>query len=220
MNLDHLIDKYELNPLEQQIMEYMHTHIDQLKNIGIRKMAKDNFTSTSVIYKLCSKLGYEGYSDMIYHLTSTNKLQSNHFDYPYKKEFQQLLNQCEQVIVMGLGFSAPITEYMHQRLTLKGYRSFCCLHMEMFNQLYNKNTLFIVVSHSGNTQHLVNLIHSAKKNDVPVISFVSNVDSFIGTNSTLTIPIGEYDSLTHDLNNRNLFFGKTLLMFENLLFDN
>ncbi len=33
-------------------------------------MAKDNFTSTSAIYRLCNKLEFSGYSDMIYHLSS------------------------------------------------------------------------------------------------------------------------------------------------------
>ena len=34
-------------------------------------MAKDNFTSTSAIYRLCNKLEFSGYSDMIYHLSSS-----------------------------------------------------------------------------------------------------------------------------------------------------
>ena len=33
-------------------------------------MAKDNLQSTSAIYRLCNKLEFSGYSDMIYHLSS------------------------------------------------------------------------------------------------------------------------------------------------------
>ena len=69
MNIVHLSEKYELNDLEKQIIIYIQEHMKELKSIGIRQMAKDNYTSTSTIYKLCDKFGFDGYSDMIYHLT-------------------------------------------------------------------------------------------------------------------------------------------------------
>ena len=57
MNIVHLSEKYELNDLEKQIVAYMQENINELKSIGIRQMAKDNYTSTSTIYKLCNKFG-------------------------------------------------------------------------------------------------------------------------------------------------------------------
>ena len=66
MNIDHLKDKFDLNELEVSILEYIKKNQKQLKNITIRQMAKDNFTSTSAIYRLCNKLEFSGYSDMIY----------------------------------------------------------------------------------------------------------------------------------------------------------
>lgn len=50
MNILHLSEKYELNDLEQQIVIYIQEHQQELKSIGIRQMAKDNYTSTSTIY--------------------------------------------------------------------------------------------------------------------------------------------------------------------------
>lgn len=70
MNIDHLKDKFDLNELEVSLLEYIKKNQKQLKNITIRQMAKDNFTSTSAIYRLCNKLEFSGYSDMIYHLSS------------------------------------------------------------------------------------------------------------------------------------------------------
>ena len=72
MNIIHLIEKYDLNDLEKQLVEYMDSNIHQLKSISIRQMAKDNFTSTTSIYKLCNKFGFQGYSDMIFHLSVIN----------------------------------------------------------------------------------------------------------------------------------------------------
>lgn len=222
MNIVHLADKYELNDLEKQIVSYMQSHITDLKSIGIRQMAKDNYTSTSTIYKLCNKFGFEGYSDMVYHLTSTK---DTHLDFKeryseYKDSFSSLVHdQSKQFIVFGLGFSSPIAEYIQQRLTLLGYRAICVVHMEMFNHIFQENTVFIVISYSGQTPRLNDIVHTAHNNHVPVISFVGNSESPIYKDSTLPILIGNYDSFSHDLNQPNTFFGETIIAFENLLFD-
>ena len=58
MNIDHLKEKFDLNELEVSLLEYIKKNQKQLKNITIRQMAKDNFTSTSAIYRLCNKLEF------------------------------------------------------------------------------------------------------------------------------------------------------------------
>ena len=74
MDLNYLCEKYQLNEIEKSILQYLHKNISDLKKIGIRKVAKDNYTSTTTVYKLCKKLNFEGYSDMIYHFSYSNKI--------------------------------------------------------------------------------------------------------------------------------------------------
>lgn len=221
MNLDHLSEKYELNDLEKQVVTYMQDHQDTLKSIGIRQMAKDNFTSTSTIYKLCHKFGFKSYSDMIYHLTSTKDQHQDfneHYEH-YKRAFSDILShKDQQFIVFGLGFSAPIAEYIQQRLTLAGYRAMCVVHMEMLNPVFLKNSVLIVISYSGKTPRLNDIVQTATSNAIPVISFIGNKQSPIYEQSTLPIVIGDYDSFSHDLNKPQPFFGETILAFESLLF--
>lgn len=222
MNLMHLTEKYELNDLEKQIVSYMQNHLDELKSIGIRQMAKDNYTSTSTIYKLCNKFGFEGYSDMIYHLTNTKEttVDFNVRYIEYKTEFKKILNhKSSRIIVFGLGFSAPIAEYIQQRLTLLGYQTFSVVHMEMFNQLDTDNTVLIVISYSGQTPRLREIVKNASDNHVPVISFIGNKNSPIYIASSLPILIANYNSFTHDLNKPNFFFGEAIMAFESLIFD-
>lgn len=220
MNLTHLAEKFELNHLEKQIVAYMQEHMCDLKSIGIRQMAKDNYTSTSTIYKLCNKFGFDGYSDMIYHLTSTKDItiDFNHKYLEQKDAFSSLLLKAQKIVVFGLGFSAPIAEYIHQRLTLLGYQSLCVIHMEMFSQTYPKDTLFIVISYSGQTPRLNEIVHTAIENHIPVISFIANTQSPIYKDATLPILIDYYDSFSHEINKPNLFYGETLIAFETLLF--
>ena len=93
MNIDHLKDKFDLNELEVSLLEYIKKNQKQLKNITIRQMAKDNFTSTSAIYRLCNKLEFSGYSDMIYHLSSNTHNNAPAQKYEnYLPHFIQLLN--------------------------------------------------------------------------------------------------------------------------------
>lgn len=221
MNIDHLCDKYDLNNLEQQIVEYMKKNLDHLKSIGIRQMAKDNYTSTSTIYKLCDKFGFEGYSDMIYHLTSTkDSLNQNLEKYiQYKEPLLKLLEGNKRIVVFGLGFSTSIAEYMHQRLTLKGYHSLCALHMEMLSNSLFDNTVILIISHSGKTPLLMELIQLAKNHNIPIISFIGEKNSPVYDLSTLPIVIGNYDSFSYDLNRKNTFFGEAIIAFEHLLFD-
>ena len=222
MNIEHLSEKFELNNLEKQIVSYIQEHLIELKSIGIRQMAKDNYTSTSTIYKLCKKFGFDGYSDMIYHLTSTKDNHTIDFHEQYRsfyEQFQSLLqDHSKRIIVFGLGFSAPIAEYMQQRLTLLGYQAMCVVHMEMFSPHFFDNTVFIVVSYSGKTPRLNEIIRTAYHNHVPIISFIGNAHSPIIQLSSLPITIGQYDSFSHDLNRPNTFFGEAIIAFETLLF--
>ena len=222
MNIEHLSEKFELNNLEKQIVSYIQEHLIELKSIGIRQMAKDNYTSTSTIYKLCKKFGFDGYSDMIYHLTSTKDNHTIDFHEQYRsfyEQFQSLLqDHSKRIIVFGLGFSAPIAEYMQQRLTLLGYQAMCVVHMEMFSPHFFDNTVFIVVSYSGKTPRLNEIIKTAHHNHVPIISFIGNAHSPIIQLSSLPITIGQYDSFSHDLNRPNTFFGEAIIAFETLLF--
>ncbi len=222
MNIEHLSEKFELNDLEKQIVRYIQEHLTDLKSIGIRQMAKDNYTSTSTIYKLCNKFGFDGYSDMIYHLTSTKDNHTIDFHEQYRsfyEQFQSLLqDHSKHIIVFGLGFSAPIAEYMQQRLTLLGYQAMCVVHMEMFSPHFFDNTVFIVVSYSGKTPRLNEIIKTAHHNHVPIISFIGNAHSPIIQLSSLPITIGQYDSFSHDLNRPNTFFGEAIIAFETLLF--
>lgn len=223
MNIEHLSEKFELNDLEKQIVEYITQHQSQLKTIGIREMARDNFTSTSTIYKLCNKFGFSGYSDMIYHLSSsTNHVPTFNFNTieKYTDDFCQLLHayKNKRIVVFGLGFSAPVAEYIQQRLTLNHFYAMSVVHMEMFDSSHYHDTLFIVISNSGHTPRLLEIVENVHKNHIPILSFIANSNSRMIEYSTLPIIIGNYDSFVHTASSPNTFFGETIIAFESLLF--
>lgn len=222
MNIEHLREKFDLNELELAIVKYIEDNKVNLKNITIRQMASDNFTSTSAIYRLCNKFGFSGYSDMIYQLSSSsNKQEFNQNDlYQYHLDFSNLLNKHKQnnIIVFGMGFSAPIADYIQQRLTLNGFHAMSVVHTEMLDIKHQDNSLFIVISNSGITPRLVEIVENAYKNKIDIISFIANENSCLYQNATLPIIVGSYNSFTHNSLVPNTFFGQVLIVFESLLY--
>ena len=198
MNIDHLKDKFDLNELEVSLLEYIKKNQKQLKNITIRQMAKDNFTSTSAIYRLCNKLEFSGYSDMIYHLSSNTHNNAPAQKYEnYLPHFIQLLNKHK---------------------TLNGFCTMSVVHMEMLDASFQDSTFLIVISNSGITTRLEEVVETAKNNHIDIITFTGNEKSKISQYSTLPIIIGHYNPFYHDNLVPNAFFGQVLIIFESLLY--
>ena len=147
MDFKYLCDKYQLNDTETSILKYLQENISDLKKIGIRKVAKDNYTSTTTVYKLCKKLNFEGYSDMIYHFTyssqiddsetnidiytNTNKQIDNNLE-----AFNNILKKYENKLIMfvSTGISQTIANYMNERLSVNGYRSIANAHIQLLSK--------------------------------------------------------------------------------------
>ena len=180
MNIDHLKDKFDLNELEVSILTYIKKNQKNLKNITIRQMAKDNFTSTSAIYRLCNKLKFSGYSDLIYHLSDNHHthISTKNFEH-YVPQFNQLLkkHQNSRIIVFGMGFSAPIADYICQRLTLNGFYAMSVIHTEMLDENFQDDSLLIIISNSGITNRLIDFVELAHKQHVDMLCFLANKNS-------------------------------------------
>lgn len=222
MNIAHLTEKYELNDLEIQFLQYLQENLSNLKSIGIRKMAQDNYTSTSAIYKFCNKLGFSGYSDMIFSLRKEAKGDSKQVSqiYEYETAFHQLLHtyQNKKIIVFGMGFSSSIADYINQRLTIYNFSCMSVIHIEMLDYIHNNDCLFIVISQSAITPRLLELVQNAHKNNIDILTFSANKDSKLKDISSLFIHLGKYNSFSYNnMDIPNTFFGEVIIAFETLL---
>lgn len=230
MNIELLSHKHNLDTLEKKLLQYLYDNIDEIKSIGIRKLASDNYTSTSMVYKLVKKLGFEGYSDMIHYISYTynkNDNETTEDPYsklyntvtPYKKEFLKILSEYKnkQIVITGMGFSDTISNFLSQVLFLKGYSCIHTLHLQLLSPENKDNLLMIAISRSGKTSRLVELVEEASNNGFKIITFTANKDSKLAKASNLSIPIGSYDSFTNISDKFNTFFGELLLIFEYLI---
>ena len=66
MNIETLIEKYQLNEAEAQALRFMEQNKSHLKKIGIREVAKQAFISTATIVNMSKKIGFSGYSELVF----------------------------------------------------------------------------------------------------------------------------------------------------------
>ncbi len=227
MNIEYLCDKYQLSKIEQTILNYLFDNIDNLKKIGVRKVAKDNFTSTTVIYKLCKKLGFEGYSDMIYNIShfirnddsdsaidiftnAANQINSNLV--PLSGILQNSRNKL--IMLLGVGYSQMIANYMSERFVINGFKCIANTHLQLLSRSHKDDVLLIAISNSGESASILEVAQTAKNNGIQIVSFVGNENSSLANMSDLPLVLKGYEKLPHLKNPPNTFFSEVLLLFE------
>ena len=66
MDTETLIDKYQLNDSEAAVLRFMDKNRDSLRDLGIRDVARASYVSTATIVNMAKKIGYSGYSCLLY----------------------------------------------------------------------------------------------------------------------------------------------------------
>ncbi len=228
MNLEYFTNKYQLTKLEKNLLSYLYKNTNSLKKIGIRTVAKENFTSTTSIYKLCKKLGFEGYSDLIYHISYSSTMsdkQDNNIELNInsfnvlknnKEDIIKLFNKYKdkQIILVGSGLSQIMCNYMNEKLLLKGFKSISNLHMQFLSNKYSEENLIIAISHSGENLRMIEILEKANKSGIEIISFVGKDNSRIIDLSTIPLIIDSQKNNINMMNSIDTFFPELLFIFE------
>ncbi len=58
------IKNIKLSTTENNIIQFILEHNEELENYSIRDLAKQTYSSTSTIIRLAKKLGYNGYEEL------------------------------------------------------------------------------------------------------------------------------------------------------------
>lgn len=221
MDIATLIDKYQLNSTEIRILNYMDTNITNLKKIGVRKVAKENFVSTTTVINMCKKLGYSGYSELVFSLSKKISILNTSVDVDteIKISFLSIIKKYAEspIMILGSGFSQNIANYFSEYLNLYGFRATCNSHLEFIRKSEKDKVLIIVISDSGDTARTVELISTARKNGIEVIAFTGNKNSKLEKLANLTICLDSGQMQRINVGEPNLFFGNALIQFELLM---
>lgn len=70
MNKNYFFQANQLNDTEIKVLQSIIRHLEEDdKKVTIAQLAEENFVSTGFIFKMCKRLGFNGYSDLIFHLS-------------------------------------------------------------------------------------------------------------------------------------------------------
>src|SRR6056300_1042018 len=113
------------------------------------------------------------------------------------------LAECQsKVIIVGVGKSGLIAAKIASTLSSVGTPSFSisandCSHGDLGK--ISKKDILILISNSGNSDELKNIINYAKLNKIVIISFVSNKNSNLYKNSDIKLLIPESEESGHGI---------------------
>ena len=169
MNLHDITKKYILNDTELVIIE---TIINELskgnQKISIRDIASQTYVSTTVIVKLAKKLGFVGYSQMLYVLNESIHQKVSIENLSDLSEFvnnddietvQKLIDYIyqhkhEKIYLVGVGFSDIITHYFLKRLASFDIFAYDGAPIDCINARSNPS-IIILFSKSGETAEFI-----------------------------------------------------------------
>lgn len=243
MDLTKFVENKGLTEIELRVLNYMIDNIDDLNKMGVRGIAKNNFTSTSTIMRLAKKLGYSGFLEMQYNLLSLTKnevgnnindsdfIESLKLDGLLKGISNEAINSFVDILfddnqkfifIYANGFSGIVAEYINKKLLVMGKR--CILSngtdsIGVFENNLDFISSIIVISKSGETPMVLNKVKTAKEHNIKVISFTNELENSISKLSDISFKIED----TNKLDDRNImpntFFPKVLVIIELLVYE-
>jgi DNA-binding MurR/RpiR family transcriptional regulator len=193
-NLAKLFNK--LTNSEQKVFTYIYENQQKVMKMKISDLAKETFTSKTVIINLAQKLGFEGFSDLKYHLKSASYAEDDRkvledLQYNlkqniektfvvieadlYKKITREIL-EAKTVYVFARGTSKAAGSYLNHLLLTIGIK---CVFVDDYNLLtlvsktLESDELVILISLSGNTEKILEVANIAKVKGVKTIAITS-----------------------------------------------
>ena len=240
MEQNHYILTNLLSEEEERVITSITAYIEKGgKRPGIQRIAKENFLSTAFIVKMSKRLGFDGYSELYYHLARQLKTEDR---LPDRRSLQALMDnyspellerfcamlyrsRSQKLFTAGEGFSDLVVSYMVQRLSVCGFLAYDHVHFfdfMLFQKEHNLQTpaaepcIMFAVSQSGETEPVINDVRHARQNGYQIVSFTKRGDSALARLSDITFLV---DSAKQTLVGGlpNPFFGHVILAFEELM---
>lgn len=242
LDLNKITNSKDITKLEQQVLEYIINNIHNVMKLGVRGVAKENYTSTSTIMRLAKKLGYEGFIDMVYNIMpmveneekilSDEMISMNGVDITSLlkyiseediKYFIELLMKMDNkfIFIYATGMSKIIAEYLSKKLLIIGKKNIFSSGSDSVgvfeNHLEDMSILF-VISKSGETKTVLDKVNSARDKNIKIISITRETENSIAKASDINFKIFDMNKLDDRNYYPNTFFPNCCMLIEYLIF--
>ncbi|WP_243145239.1 MurR/RpiR family transcriptional regulator, partial [Clostridium neonatale] len=182
-----------LNDLELMLYRYIMKNIEKVVYMRIRELADEAHVSTTTILRFCKKLNCNGYSEFkvklkLYIENNDNKKvngdKSIIIDYFKKLNTEELdekieticelINSSSNLVFLGSGTSGIICKYAARYFSAIGkFATYIDDPYFPTNYKTYENCVIIVLSVSGETQSVINLINNFKRENCSIVSITN-----------------------------------------------
>lgn len=224
----------KLSANEEAILEFIEHNLDKIGSMTIQTMAKQTFSSTSTIFRLAKKLGFDGYSEMIYELThyqgqhTLNEENVNELAEIFSAVFERNRKTSEElkhlfanndatIYILGTGYSGIIAEYLYKKLLGKGTNVIFSNGADsnaLFLNNINRIDILLCVSKSGLTPTITEKAQIANQHQIPIVSFTQDSENKLATLATHNFVIENHQKFDWNNQKTGLFFPVLLMVFE------
>jgi len=228
MNIVEIIKHANLDENEKLIIDLLYEYVKNGNSkITIRDLSKLTYSSPSSIVRLAKKIGFYGYSDMLFSFRKqlasnvkfefTDSLSSVIISEDSLHVLDQLIvdiasRKYHRIHVYGLGYSNYVCNYFRDKLVEMDYFATCSNPIDVIN---NESCLVLFVSNSGETSDLVKIAKECIKNNFKMYTISSQQSSKLCKIAQNNIIISQENE--HNLNQTCKYFtGNAIILLEKI----
>lgn len=198
----------KLNDVETVAINYILAHLDEVKGLTIRDLASKSFVSKSTILRMANKLGFDGFSELKFYMTSQNMpnlIEKSSYDglslfslflntltsIFYQEKLQQAAEQIKEassLIFMGIGTSGTLAEYGVKYFRNLGIKAYAI--EDIYQPLVidgGERPVFLILSVTGGRVPLIDAVMKIKQQKVPIISITNDSESTLTQLSDISL---------------------------------
>lgn len=217
---------------EHRILCYLADHTDHCLAIGIRETAKKCYSSSSTLIRLSHKLGFSGFTELLYFLkfklTNRSQIIQSHLNIEQivhvtpDDGFAQLSQMIyhQKILLHGNGYSQLVAQYYYNRLLMLGCKANISLWTDfdiLAQTNYNKPDVVWIISKSGRSHYVMNWLDVARKYQIPIVAFTGNTLSPLAKQAEVIISSKDDNQYDDNIRFSTAFFGYSILAFEYLI---
>lgn len=224
--------RYHLNDNEQFLLDHLLEAAENRAHYAVRDFAARHFVSPASLIRLSKKLGYTGYTDMVYRLEFLvqneidNKALASDItsfigEIPTAciTRFTQLLaaHRHQVILVAGTGFCSPLRDFIARKMLVLGFQAIATNNYEVYEANALNAGLVLAISKSGATDTIVKPVCDAHQIGLDIVSFTGVPSSPIAQYSNPAFVLLD-DKIMDDRNlTANYFYARVLILFEYLM---
>lgn len=177
---------------ERLIFEYIQHHAHDISTISAKAIARDIFTTTTSVNRVCKKMGYNSYTELRYKFLRDQLTATPSWPVTLTGEdnivtqLSELLLHSSHIYLYARGASLTSLNYLSRFLSLASLPHLILNDVHQLTRV-SRGTL-VLISKSGETQSLIEMARNALRKGLKIIA-ITREGSTLASVSTLCWPL-------------------------------